>query len=157
MVERSAPLEVTLNTNVPGETPSSGAPDIPIGGWLQVLCRLLIVWEPVVFAIVAAGAFNAISVRGLPVVLMLAARLVATAVCVAAGRSLLDRRAAGPRLARTALAVAAAVQVFAYVTPYFPSNRPPGQTPLYVIATLVYYGAWLAYLARSRRVAATYG
>jgi hypothetical protein len=122
-----------------------------------VLCRLLTVWEPVVFAIVAAGAFNAIRVRGVPVVLVLAARLVATALCVAAGRSLLDRREAGLVLAKTALGASAAVQVFAYVTPYFPSNRPPEQTPLYVIATLVYYGAWFAYLVRSKRVAATYG
>jgi hypothetical protein len=125
-----------------------------VGGWLQVLCRLLTVWEPVLFAIAAAGAFNAISVRGLPVVLMLAARLTTTVLCVAAGRALLDRRPSGPALAKAAVLLAAAVQIAAYVTPYFPSNRLPGQTPIYVFATLAYYGGWFAYLARSKRVAA---
>jgi len=129
---------------------------VPIGGWLQVLCRLLTVWEPIVFAIVAAGALNAVRVRGLPVVLVLMARLGTTALCVAAGRALLDRRPAGPSLAKVALGLSGAVQVFAYVTPYFPSNRLPGQTPIYVGATLAYYGVWIVYLMRSKRVAATF-
>jgi hypothetical protein len=129
-------------------------PEQIVGGWLQVLCRLLTVWEPILFAIAAAGASNAVSVRGLPVVLMLAARLMTVALCVAAGRALSGARSSGPALAKAAVSLSAAVQVLAYVTPYFPSNRPPGQTPIYVVATLAYYGAWFAYLMRSKRVAA---
>ena len=37
-----------------------------------------------------------------------------------------------------------------------PSKAPPGDTIYYVIASLAYHGAWLAYLARSRRVRATF-
>lgn len=130
--------------------------DVPatgVTGWLRLLCGLLMWWEPIAFAMVAAGAFNAISVRGVPVVLVLIARTAAVALCVAAGRALLDRRPSGPALSRIALALSGAVHVFAYVTPYFPSNRMPGDTPLYVAATLTYYGGWLLYLARSRQVA----
>jgi hypothetical protein len=141
---------------VTAELTSNETREIPIRGWLQVLCRLMTVWEPMVFAIVAAGAVDAVMVRGLPVVLVLVARLGGTAMCVAGGQALLHRRAAGPLLAKGALALSAGVQVFAYVTPYFPSNRPPGQTPLYVVATVVYYAAWFAYLVRSRRVASIY-
>jgi hypothetical protein len=122
-------------------------------GWLRLLCLLLIVWEPVTFAAVAAGAFNAISVRGLPVVLVLIARLVATALCVAAGRALQHGRPLAPRLATVALALSAAVQLFARLTPYFPSNSPPGEAPLYVALTIAYYGGWLLYLVRSKQVA----
>jgi len=122
-------------------------------GWVRVLALLLALWEPLTFAVAAAGAANALSVRGLSVALVLAVRLAATALCVAAGRALLDGRAAGAALARAAVVVSAAVQVFAYVTPWFPSNRLPGQTSVYVGATLLYYGGWLLYLQRSRRIA----
>lgn len=125
-----------------------------VGGWVRVLALLLSGWEPLAFAVAAAGAFNAVNVRGLPVALMLAARLVTTVLCVAAGRALLAGRPAGPALAKVALLFTAVVQVVAFVTPYFPSNRLPGQTPVYVIATLAYYGIWFAYLVRSTRVAA---
>lgn len=130
------------------------ARDVGVSGWLRVLCWLLLWWEPISFAMAAAGAFNAISVRGVPVALVLLARVVAVALCFAAGRALQDRRPAGPRLAKWALALSAAVHVFAYVTPFFPSNRIPGDTPLYVAATLAYYGGWFAYLTRSAQVAA---
>lgn len=112
---------------------------------MRVLRFLLIVWEPVAFAAAAAGAFNAIAVRGAPVVLVLLARLITTALCVAAGRTLQDGPA-GDTLARVALVSSAAVQILALVTPYFPSNRLPGQTSVYVIATALYYGGWLIYL-----------
>lgn len=121
-------------------------------GWLRLLCLLLLVWEPIAFAAASAGAFNAITVRGVPVVLVLLARLIATALCVAAGRALLDKRPSALALARTALVLSAVVQTVAYVSPWFPSNRVPGLTPLYVIVTVSYYGGWLLFLARSRQV-----
>jgi len=43
-----------------------------------------------------------------------------------------------------------------YLSPYFPSNRMPGDAPLYVAASLAYHGAWLAYLFRSKRVRNTF-
>jgi hypothetical protein len=128
-----------------------------IDGWARVLALLLTAWEPLSFAIAAAGAFNAMAVRGVPVALVVLARLATTALCVAAGRALLDRRPIAPGLTRAALILAACVQVFADVTPYFPSNRLPGQTPLYVGWTVVYYAGWLLYVQRSRRFAALFG
>ncbi len=125
-----------------------------MSGRLRLFCGLLMWWEPITFAMVAAGAFNAIGVRGTPVVLVLLARTLTAALCFAAGRALLDRRPSGPALAKIAVALSAAVHVFAYVTPYFPSNRMPGDTPLYVAATLAYYGGWFLYLSRSAEVAA---
>lgn len=127
-----------------------------IGGWLRLLATLLTVWEPIAFAVVAAGAFNALQVRGAGVAVVLTARLAATALCIAAGRALLDRRPAALPLARAALTIAAAVQFVALLTPYFPSNRMPGDTPIYVAATATYYGGWLLYLFRSKRVASTF-
>ena len=59
-------------------------------------------------------------------------------------------------LARLALLASAATDLFVYTTPYFPNNRLPGDTLYYVAASLAYHGAWLPYLARSRRVLVTY-
>jgi hypothetical protein len=123
---------------------------------VRLLALLLILGEPLECAAAAAGAFNAIAVRGWPVAAVLAARLASTALCIAAGRALIDVRPAAPVLARGALVLTATVRVFALSTPYFPSNRLPGQTPIYVGVTVAYYGAWLWYLWRSRRVARTY-
>jgi hypothetical protein len=122
------------------------------GRWLRVLIFLLTIWEPLAFALAAAGAFNAVFVRGLPVVVVLMARLATTALCIAAGRALDNGKPSGPRLARFALLAAWCVTVLVYVTPYFPTNRLPGQTPFYVAAASAYYGGWLAYLGLSKRV-----
>jgi hypothetical protein len=123
-------------------------------GAARVLALLLTIGEPFAFALAAAGSFNAVSVRGLPVVGVLVARLLTTALSVAAGRALLDGRALAPALTRVALVASAAVHIVVYLTPYFPSNRLPGQTPLYVTATILYYGSWLAYVLRSKWIAA---
>lgn len=120
----------------------------------RVLGYLLAIGEPVFFAVGASGAFNAVAVRGTPVVLVIVARLVATALCAAAGRAVIDGRASGRALASIGLGASFSVQLFALLTPYFPSNRPPGLEPVYVIALLFYYGGWLLYVRRSRRLAA---
>jgi hypothetical protein len=127
-----------------------------IGGWLLLLCRLLIVGHPLSLAVTGPNALAAIAVRGAPVAIILVARLLVIAFGVAAGRALQGVRPGGVALAKTALLMSAAMDVFVYTTPYYPNNRLPGDTPLYVLATLVYHGAWLLYLQRSRRVRATY-
>ena len=75
---------------------------------------------------------------------------------MAAGRALQAIQPGAVTLARAALLASAATDLFVYTTPYFPNNRPPGDTIYYVAASLAYHGAWLAYLARSKRVRATY-
>src|SRR6185503_15408361 len=124
------------------------------GGWLLVLCRLLIVGHPLGLAVTAPNALGAIGVRGAPVAIVLVVRLLVVAFGVAAGRALQHVRPGAVALAKTALLMSAATDVFVYTTPYYPNNRQPGDTPLYVAASLVYHGVWLAYLQRSRRVRA---
>ena len=127
-----------------------------VGGWLFVLCALLLVWGPASFALVASSAVAALSVRGLPLALLLLSRGVVTALGLAAGMALVTRRGPAVAMARTALVLSAAADLVMYVTPYFPSNRMPGDTPLYIAASLAYHGVWLAYLFRSKRVQNTY-
>ena len=59
-------------------------------------------------------------------------------------------------LAKVSLAASAATDVFVYTTPFFPNNRPPGDTVIFVGASLAYHGVWLIYLFRSKRVRETF-
>ena len=127
-----------------------------VGGWLLLLCRLLVLFHPLSLAVTAAGALGALSSRGTAVALILILRLVVVGFGMAAGRALQAVQAGAVTLAKAALLASAATDVFVYTTVFFPNNRPPGDTPLYVAATLAYHGAWLVYLTRSRRVRATY-
>jgi hypothetical protein len=127
-----------------------------VGGWLVVLCALLLVWGPISFGLVASNALPALSVRGLPLAFILATRVIVTAFGIAAGIALATRRGPAVTMAKVALVLSGATDVVVYGTPYFPSNRMPGDTPLYVAASLAYHGLWLAYLFRSKRVANTY-
>ena len=99
---------------------------------------------------------GALSVRGTAVALILILRLVVVGFGMAAGRALQHVQPGAVMLAKAALLASAATDVFVYTTPYFPNNRPPGDTIYYVAASLAYHGAWLAYLARSKRVRGTY-
>ena len=134
------------------ETPAASG----VGGWLLLLCRLLIVFHPLSLAVTASGALNAVFLRGAPVAIVLVVRLIVVAFGVAAGRALQNLRPGAVGFASLALVMSAATDVFVYTTPYFPSNRLPGDTTYYVIATLAYHGGWLAYLARSTRVRRTF-
>ena len=127
-----------------------------VGGWLLLLCRLLVVFHPLSLAVTASGALGALSVRGAAVASILILRLIVVGFGMAAGRALQHVQPGAVTLAKAALLASAATDLFVYTTPYFPNNRAPGDTPLYVAATLAYHGAWLLYLARSERVRATY-
>ena len=127
-----------------------------VRGWLLLLCRLLIVFHPLSLAITASGALSAVAVRGTAVVLILILRLAVVGFGMAAGRALQTRQPGAVTLARLALLASAATDLFVYTTPYFPNNRLPGDTVYYVAASLAYHGAWLLYLAQSRRVRETY-
>ena len=124
-----------------------------VGGWLLVLCLLLLVWQPLSMALVASAALDELAMRGLPLVLTLLMRVGVAAFGIAAGLALVNRRQGAVALARAALVLSAASDVFVYTTPYFPNNRPPGATPFYIAASLIYSGVWLAYLSLSKRVA----
>ena len=127
-----------------------------VRGWLLVLSRLLIVFHPLALAVTASNALSALPARGAAVALILILRLAVVGFGMAAGRALQTVQPGAVTLASAALLASAATDVFVYVTPYFPNNRPPGDTPLYVAATLAYHGGWLLYLRRSKRVQATF-
>ena len=131
-------------------------PNPGIGGWLFVLCAMLLIWQPISTGLVASRLLGLLPVRGLPVALLVILRLLATGFGVAAGLALLGLRPGAVAMTRISLAASAATDLFIYLTPYFPSNRAPGETPVYVLISLTYHALWLAYLFRSKRVAATF-
>ena len=124
-------------------------------GWLLVLCALLLVYQPFSLAYVAPRILESLPIRGAPTALLLAARVVSVAIGIAAGLALIARQPTGVALARLALVATTVTDVVIYATPYYPSSRFPGDTPLYVAGSLLYGGIWLAYLSRSKRVANT--
>jgi hypothetical protein len=128
----------------------------PIGGWLLLLCRLLLVYQPLSLALSASAALNSLPTRGPKVLVAIAIRVMVTGVNVAAGLALTNRAPLAVGLAKVALTLSGACDVFILTTSFYPNNRPPGDTPFYVAATLLYHGVWLAYLARSTRVRNTY-
>jgi hypothetical protein len=128
-----------------------------VRGWLLLLCKMLLIWHPVFFGLTAASALGALPVRGASLGAVLLWRLLVTAFGIAAGIALYTKSGAAATIAKASLAISAATDVFVYTTPYFPSNRMPGDTQLYVVATVAYYGGWIAYLFRSRRVHNTFG
>ena len=128
-----------------------------VGGWLLLLCRFLLVYQPLSLAFSASIALNSLPTRGPKVLIAVAVRVIAAGIAVGAGLALTNRSPGAVTLAKVALVVSAASDVFILTTPFYPNNRPPGDTPLYVVGSLVFHGAWLAYLVRSKRVARVYG
>jgi hypothetical protein len=123
-----------------------------LGGWLLILSRILLVYQPINLAVSAATALDSMPTRGARVLVAIAVRVIGAAVSVAAGLALTNEHPGALTLTRAALVVSAACDVFIYTTPFYPNNRPPGDTPYYVAATLAFHGLWLLYLARSSRV-----
>jgi hypothetical protein len=133
------------------------APPQPhLGGWLLILSRLLLIYQPINLAVSAATALNSLPTRGPKVLVAIAVRVLGAGMAVAAGLALTNRQPGAVALTRIALVVSAACDVFIYLTPYYPNNRPPGDTPLYVAGTILLHGVWLVYLARSSRVRRTF-
>ena len=127
-----------------------------MGGWLLILCRLLLVYQPLSLAVTTSAALASLSPRGPSLLVAITIRVLVTALTVAAGLALTNRQPGAVGLAKVALIASAACDVFIYTTPYFPNNRPPGDTPIYVAASLAYHTVWLVYLSRSARVRNTY-
>ena len=127
-----------------------------VGGWLLLLCLLLLVGQPINLAIGAARALGALPMRGLPLALVVLGQLVVAGIGVGAGLALLGCRRGAATFAKWSLLLSAGMDLFVYTTPFLPNNRFPGTTPFFVIASLAYYGIWIAYLSRSKRVRNTF-
>ena len=121
-----------------------------------MLCALLLVWQPLSLGLIASNVVDSLIVRGLPVALVLLARLVVAGFGIAAGLALAARRESAVALAKASLVLSAAMDVFVYLTPYFPNNRPPGDTSIAITLSIATAAVWLAYLSRSRRVRNTF-
>jgi len=127
-----------------------------IGGWLLVLCLLLLIWRPVNSALAGSQALSVLAVRGPSLAVALAALTLVTAFGVAAGIALLTKQGPAVGMAMAALLLSAALDLTIYTSSYFPSNRMPGDEFFYVAVSLIYHGAWLMYLLVSRRVRNTF-
>ncbi len=127
-----------------------------VRGWLLVLCALLLVWQPVNLAFTMSGLVDELSMRGAGLGIILLARLMAAGLGIAAGLALFQQAPGAVVIAKASLVFSALIDIAVYATPYSPSNRPPGDATIILAGSLVYYGIWLAYLARSKRVRATY-
>ena len=129
---------------------------VGVGGWLGLLCRVLVLWQPLSLGLVASSALNSLDIRGWPLALTIVGRVAVAAFGVAAGIALWNQRAGAVGLAKASLLLSAAEDVFVYATPYFPNNRPPGDTTLILGGSLLWYAVWLMYLWRSKRVQNTF-
>jgi hypothetical protein len=117
-------------------------------GWLLLLSLTLMLWQPVSLGLSASSALEAVAVRGWPLMAVIAIRVVVAGLGISAGLAIIGRHPGAIAMAKTSLALSAATDVFVYVTPYFPNNRLPGETPFYVAASLAYYSAWMIYLVK---------
>src|SRR3989442_15844174 len=122
----------------------------------QVLAVLLLVWQPINLAFTMSGAVDELSMRGAGLGIILVARLLAAGLGIAAGLALLQLKPDAVTIAKASLIFSAIVDVVVYTTPYSPNNRPPGDATIILVASLLYYGIWFAYLIRSKRVQQTY-
>jgi Protein of unknown function (DUF2569) len=122
----------------------------------KVLAILLLIWQPLSLATTMSGLIDELSMRGAGLGFILLLRLLAAGLGIAAGLALFQMKPGAPSLAKGSLVASAAVDVLVYVTPWSPRNRPPGDATIILIASLLYYAGWFAYLTRSKRVRATY-
>lgn len=121
-----------------------------------MLCVLLIVWEPIQLALAASAAIPALDIRGPMLGLVIVVRILVAAFGLAAGLALLSGRRAALTMVRLSLVITAAMQIFVYLTPFFPNNRAPGVEWIGVSLSVIYAVGWLLYLARSGRVRNTF-
>jgi hypothetical protein len=123
-----------------------------VGGWLALLCVLLLLWHPTTFALRASRGVGALPVRGALLGVMLIVDLGVTACGAAAAVALWRRQPIGVGMAKVALIAGGIFDLLRYTTTLVPNSLMPGDAPFYVVVTLIYFGGWLLYLFRSRRV-----
>ncbi len=119
---------------------------------LTLLGLLLLAGQPLYAALAIAAGLQSLPVRGAPVALIMLARAIVAGLSMSAGSALLGRRPDGRPLALAALIAALALDVFVLTTSYFPNNRAPGDTPLYIAATVIYHGGWMGALLAAREI-----
>jgi hypothetical protein len=113
---------------------------------LLILCMLLVIWEPLSFALFASSMLTRLITRGAGAVVLLGLRLAIVSVGVAAGLSLWNERPGALMLARVAIALSVVGLLITASTSALPDNRPPGTALPTTVALVAYNAAWFAYL-----------
>ena len=126
-------------------------------GWLLLLCAVLLVWQPLTFAVEAASTLQTLGMRGPAGAIELIAHAVVAAVGIAAGWALWQSSPAGPVLARIAIAAAGLSGVQSLYWSVLPSSVFPSDRLPLAALTVAHAGAWLVYLRRSKRIQAIEG
>ena len=126
-------------------------------GWLVLLCVVLLVWQPLTFAVEAASTLQTLGMRGAAGAIELAAHGVVTALAIAAGWALWQSSPAGPMLARMAIAAAGLSGVQSLYWSVLPSDVFPSDRLPLAVLTVAHAVAWLVYLRRSKRIRAIEG
>jgi hypothetical protein len=121
-------------------------------GWLLLLCIILLVWQPLSFAVEAAGTLPTLGVRGLQAIVEIAAHGIVAALSFAAGWALWQASPAGPRLAVVVLVACAVTGVQSLYWTVLPSNVFPGDRLALASVIVLHSAAWIVYLRRSKHV-----
>ena len=122
------------------------------GGWLMLLSRILLVYEPLALALSLSTLLPMIAIRGPLVIAVVVVRVMVAGLSVAAGLALRDLRPHGRTLATAALLSGGVMGLIILNTRILPSNRVPSDDLLYSAVLVAHHGAWLLYLWRSSRV-----
>jgi hypothetical protein len=115
---------------------------------LTVLSVLLVVWEPISFALYASTVVSRLPQRGAGAIAWLGVRIVVVGIGIAAGLAIWNERPGAIVLARVAVGLSAAAVIVGWATAALPENRPPGLAGPVALALLAYNLAWLVYLFR---------
>ena len=117
--------------------------------WLLLLCAVLMVWQPLTFAVEVSSSLTTLGMRGMFGAVELAAHGVVAAVSVAAGWALWQASPVGPKLARVAIVAIALAGVQSLYATALPSNVFPSDRLPLAVVTVAHSALWLAYLWRS--------
>jgi len=120
--------------------------------WLVLLCAVLLLWQPLNFAVEAASSLTTLGMRGVIGVLELVVHGAVAAVSAAAGWALWQASPGGPKLARAAVIAIAVVGVQSLYSTALPSSVFPADRLPLAILTVAHSAVWLAYLRRSARI-----
>lgn len=122
--------------------------------WLLLLCAVLLVWQPLTFAVEAASTLPTLGLRGVQAVLELVVHGLVAAVSLAAGLALWQESPPGPLLATVAIAAGGVAGVQSLYWSVLPSDVFPSDRLPLAVATVGHAALWLVYLRRSKRIKA---
>ena len=97
---------------------------------IRAVALLLLLWEPLNFAVEALNVLPTIAHRGWLPALELAAHALVAALAASAGLALLNRTPSARTLALLAIAAALVRTLQSIYASTLPSQTPPGQEPL---------------------------